>query len=273
MKFKETELPLLKKDESLDLIKLNPVQHSTQPPPRYTEATLIKTLEKNGIGRPSTYAPTLSTIQERNYVEKDEKRYFLPTEIGTLVNTLLAEHFPKIIDLKFTAKMEENLDEIAKGQKKWTEICQNFYKPFEENLQKKYKEVSKESFIETTDKKCPKCNSPIIIKFGRFGKFYACSNFPECKHTESLEKKTLGIKCPKCEKGEITEKRTKTKKIFYGCNRFPKCDFALWDKPFGEKCPQCNFLLVKNKYGKIKCSNKDCNYELKKDVKRNSENP
>ncbi len=274
MEFKEIELPDLEKDEILELIKLISSQHSTQPPSRYTEATLIKALEKNGIGRPSTYAPTLSTIQERNYIEKDEKRRFLPTEIGTLVNDLLVEHFPKIVDIKFTAKMEEDLDEIAKGQKKWTEICQNFYGPFEKNLQKKYQEVSKKALTETTtDKKCPKCSAPIIIKFGRFGKFYACSNFPKCKYTESFEKKTLGIKCPKCKKGEMVEKRTKTKKIFYGCDRFPKCDFALWDKPLQdpqgkpEKCPKCDSLLIKDKYGRIKCSNKECYYELKKDAK------
>ncbi len=272
--FKEVELPPLKKDEILELIKLISSQHFTKPPSRYTEATLIKTLEKNGIGRPSTYAPTLSTIQERNYIEKDEKKRFLPTEIGTLVNDLLVEHFPKIVDIKFTAKMEEDLDEIAKGQKKWTEICQNFYGPFEKNLQKKYQEVSKKTLTETTtDKKCPKCGAPIIIKLGRFGKFYACSNFPKCKYTESFEKKTLGIKCPKCKEGEMVEKRTKTKKIFYGCNRFPKCDFALWDKPLQdpqgkpEKCPKCDSLLIKNKYGRIKCSNKECDYELKKDAK------
>ncbi len=274
IKFKEVELPPLKKDEILELIKLIPSQHFTQPPSRYTEATLIKTLEKNGIGRPSTYAPTLSTIQERNYVEKDEKKCFLPTEIGTLVNDLLVEHFPKIVDIKFTAKMEEDLDEVAKGQKKWTKICQDFYGPFEKNLQKKYEEVSKKTLTETTtDKKCPECDAPIIIKFGKFGKFYACSNFPKCKYTESFEKKTLGIKCPKCKKGEIVEKRTKTKKIFYGCNRFPKCDFALWDKPLQdpqgkpEKCPKCDSLLVKDKYGRIKCSNKECDYKVKKDVK------
>ncbi len=269
MKFTETELPLLKLNEILELLKLIPSQHFTQPPPRYTEASLIKTLEKNGIGRPSTYAPTLSTIQERNYVEKNEKKYFLPTEIGTLVNDLLVEHFPKIVDITFTAKMEEDLDKIAQGKEKWERICRDFYTPFEKNLQKKYEEVAKKSVIEeTTEKKCPKCKKPMIIRLGRFGKFYACSNFPKCKYTESLEIKTLGIKCPKCKKGEITEKRTKTKKIFYGCNRFPKCDFALWDKPTKEKCPKCDSLLIETKYG-TKCSNKECDHQAKKNVKSN----
>ncbi len=261
IKFKENELPVLEKEEILKLIKLIPSQHSTQPPPRYSEATLIKTLEENGIGRPSTYAPTLSTIQKRNYVEKDQQRKFFPTEIGTVVNDLLAKHFSKIVDIKFTAEMEEDLDRIALGKEKWTKICQNFYKPFEENLQKKYQEVSKKDITEKpTGKKCPKCDAPLLIRLGKFGRFYACSKFPKCRYTESLEEKSLKIKCPKCNKGNMVEKRTKKGKVFYGCDRFPKCDFALWDKPTGEKCPKCGSLLVE-KGKKIKCSNKDCQFE------------
>ncbi|MDI6591938.1 MAG: type I DNA topoisomerase [Patescibacteria group bacterium] len=261
IKYEEVELPLLEKNEILELIKLIPSQHFTQPPPRYTEATLIKTLEQNGIGRPSTYAPILSTIQERNYIEKDEQKKFRPTEIGTVVNDLLVSHFPKIVDIKFTAEMEENLDKIAAGQKKWVPVLQEFYGPFEENLQKKYQEVLKKEITEKpTEKICPKCGAPLLIRLGKFGKFYACSKFPKCKYTESLEKNFLGIKCPKCKKGGIVEKRTKKKKIFYGCNQFPKCDFALWDKPTGEKCPKCGSLLVETKRGQIKCSNKECDY-------------
>lgn len=264
IKFKETELPLLETNEILKLIKLISSQHSTQPPPRYNEATLIKTLEGNGIGRPSTYAPILFTIQERNYVEKNEEKRFKPTEIGIVVNDILVKHFPKIVDIKFTAQMEEDLDEIAQGKKEWIPAIKGFYEPFEENLKQKYQEVSKADLTEKADGKiCPKCKAPLLIRFGKFGKFYACSRFPKCKHTESLEKHTLEIKCPKCEKGEITEKRTKKRNIFYGCSRWPKCDFALWDKPTGEKCPKCKSLLMETKRKQVKCSNKECGSELK----------
>ncbi|PIR72146.1 MAG: type I DNA topoisomerase [Candidatus Nealsonbacteria bacterium CG10_big_fil_rev_8_21_14_0_10_36_24] len=262
MKLEETELPDLEKDEILKLLKLISSQRFTQPPPRYNEATLIKALEENGIGRPSTYAPILSTIQERNYIIKDQQRKFEPTEIGIVVNDLLVKHFPKIVDIKFTAKMEEDLDEIAQGKEKWVEVCKDFYEPFEENLQKKYQEVSKKDITEKpTEKKCPKCGAPLLVRLGKYGRFYACSKFPKCRHTEPLEKNTLGIKCPKCKKGEIVEKRTKRGKIFYACNQFPKCDFALWDKPTGEKCPECGSLLVETKRKQIKCSNKDCQFK------------
>jgi len=264
MKFEENELPPLEKGGILELIKLIPSQHFTQPPSKYSEATLIKVLEENGIGRPSTYAPILSTIQERNYITKDNQRRFYPTEIGMVVNDLLVKHFPKIVDIKFTAKMEENLDEVAEGQRKWIEVCRDFYKPFEENLQQKYQEVSKEKIaVEKTEKKCPKCNSFLVIRLGKFGRFYACSSFPKCRYTEPLEKNTLGIKCPKCKKGEIIEKKTRKGKIFYACNQFPKCDFALWDKPTGEKCPECDSLLVETKRKQVKCSNKDCQFKKK----------
>ena len=258
LKFVEKELPELEKVEILKLIKLLSDQHFTQPPARYNEASLIKALEENGIGRPSTYAPILSTIQERNYIEKNEEKRFKPTEIGTVVNDILVEHFPEIVDIQFTAKMEKELDEIAEGKDNLAKTCQDFYTPFEKNLNKKYKEVSKKEFTEKpTDKTCPKCSSPIVIKFGRFGEFYACSNFPKCKYTETLEKASLGIKCPKCEKGEIVEKRTRRGKIFYGCNQFPECDFALWDKPLDQKCPNCGSLLIE-KAKTVKCSNKEC---------------
>lgn len=261
IKYQELEIPPLEIDEILELLKLAPSQHFTQPLPRYTEATLIKALEKNGIGRPSTYAPILSTIQERNYIEKDEQKRFQPTEIGVVVNDILVNHFPKIVDIGFTAEMEENLDEIADGQKKWVEVLKKFYDPFQENLKKKYQEISKKDLIEKTEKICPKCGAPIIIRLGKFGKFYACSKFPKCKYTESLEKNNLGIKCPKCGQGEIIEKRTKKGKIFYACSSWPKCDFALWDKPIDEKCPKCGSLLVETKRKQIKCSNKECDWK------------
>jgi len=262
IKYEESELPSLKKEEILELIKLILSQHFTQPPPRYSEATLIKALEENGIGRPSTYAPILSTVQERNYIEKNTEKRFQPTEIGTVVNDILVKHFPKIVDIKFTALMEEDLDKIAKGQREWVPVIRDFYNPFEENLKQKYQEVSKKVLIEKTEKICPKCKAPLLIRLGKFGKFYACSRFPKCKYTESFKKTKLGIKCPKCKKGEIVEKRTKKKKIFYGCSLWPKCYFALWDKPTGKKCPKCKSLLVKTKRNQIKCSNKECNFKI-----------
>ena len=260
LEFGQKELPLIDYNDSLELVKIIPLQHFTQPPPKYNEASLIKTLEEKGIGRPSTYALIISIIQERKYVEKDEQKRFKPTEMGILVNDVLTKHFPEIVDINFTAKMEEYLDKIAEGEKIWTEVCENFYTPFEKKLQEKYKEVSKKEITETpTDKKCPKCSSPIIIKIGRFGKFYACSQFPKCKYTEPFEKKedNLNINCPKCENGKIIKRVSKKRKIFYGCSNWPNCDFALWDKPIDEKCKKCGSIIVeKNK--KFICSNKDC---------------
>jgi len=259
IKYEENELPLLEKDEILEILKLIPSQHFTQPLSRYNEATLIKALEQNGIGRPSTYAPIISTIQTRNYVQKNEQKRFIPTEIGVVVNNLLVDHFSEIVNINFTANMENNLDKIAQGKKEWSRIVKDFYDPFEKNLKQKEKELSKQEIAEEkTNKICPKCESPLIIKLGRFGKFYACKKFPECKYTESLEKKNLGIKCPKCKDGNVVEKRTKSKKIFYGCSNWPKCDFALWDKPTDTKCPKCKSLLVEIKKGQTKCSNKEC---------------
>ena len=259
IKFQENELPLLKKEEILELLKLTTSQHFTQPPARYTEASLIKALEENGIGRPSTYAPTISTIQARNYVEKNEQKRFKPTEIGIMVDNILVNHFPNIVDINFTANMENNLDKIAQGKQEWSRVVKDFYNPFEKNLKQKEAELSKKEIAEEkTDKTCPKCNSSLIIKLGRFGKFYACTKFPECKYTESLKNNKLGIKCPQCKSAEIVEKRTKTKKIFYGCSNWPKCDFALWDKPINKKCPKCNSLLIETKNKQPKCSNKEC---------------
>jgi DNA topoisomerase-1 len=259
-KFEEKELPILEKNDNLDLVKLNSLQHFTEPPARYNEASLIKTLEKYGIGRPSTYAPTLSTIQTRNYVEKNEQKRFKPTEMGVIVNDVLVKNFPEIVDIDFTAKMEKELDEIAEGKDTWQKTCRDFYNPFSKNLKEKYEKVEKADLTKETDKKCPKCGSPIIERFGRFGKFYACSKFPECKYTESIANKSngLGIKCPKCKNGDIIAKKSKRGKIFYGCNNFPRCDFALWDKPVNEICPKCDSVLVETKNKKIKCSNKEC---------------
>jgi len=262
LKFEEKELPNLQKQDSLELVKLDSFQHFTEPPARYTEASLIKMLEKFGIGRPSTYAPTLSTIQERNYVQKNDQKRFFPTEIGTTVNDVLVQHFPEIVDIDFTAKMEKELDEVAEGKDSWQKTCKDFYTPFAKNLEQKYAEVKKSDMVKKTDKICPKCGSPLVDRMGRFGRFYACSKFPECKYTESIkdEKKNLGIKCPKCDQGKIIEKRSKRGKIFYGCSNYPKCDFAAWDKPINEFCPKCNSILVETKHKQIKCSDKECDY-------------
>ena len=238
-KFSENTLPPLEDGESLDLKEIKPEQHFTEPPARYSEATLIKALEEHGIGRPSTYAPTISVIQTRNYVKKEKGR-FSPTETGELVNKVLTEHFPQIVDIDFTAKMEGQLDEVAHGREKWQELIGNFYGPFEKNLEEKYAEVSKKELVpeEKTDQICEKCGKPMIIKFGRFGKFIACSGFPDCKNTKQLAKeppKLIGMKCPKCIQGDIIERKvTRGRargKIFWGCSKYPDCDYASWTNP------------------------------------------
>ncbi len=235
--FSENILPELKEKETLELVKLIPGQHFTEPPPRYTEASLIKALEEYGIGRPSTYAPTISTIQTRNYVEKNEQKRFVPTETGITVNDLLAEHFPQIVDIGFTAKMEEELDEIAEGKVKWMPVIKNFYEPFHKNLEEKYEKVEKQNVDEETGEICEKCGKPMLIKYGRFGKFIACSGFPDCRNVKSIkkEKETIGMKCPKCEQGEVIKKRTRKKRMFFGCSRWPECDYASWKNPAEEK--------------------------------------
>lgn len=263
-KISENILPALEKDDILKLLNLTANQHFTQPPPRYNEASLIKTLEDYGIGRPSTYAPILTTIQERRYVEKNEEKKFQPTEIGIIVNDLLVKHFPNIVDFQFTAKMEEDLDKIAQGEEKMVPVIKNFYGPFEKNLKIKEKEIEK--LIQKTDKICPKCGQNLIIRFSRTGKFYACPGFPECRYTESIKSvnKSTGVKCPHCQKGEIIEKRSRKGKIFYACDQFPQCDYALWDKPINQKCEKCGSLLVETKSKKIKCPECDKNLKSQK---------
>lgn len=260
MKFEEKELPQLSKGDKLNLVKVNPQQHFTQPPARYNEAGLIKALEENEIGRPSTYAPIISTIQMRNYVEKNKDGRFEPTEIGTSVNEILSTHFPEIVDIKFTAKLENNLDDVAMGKEDWKELLRKFYIPFNKNLEEKYNDVEKQTPEPImTDEICPKCGKRMIIKTGRFGKFLACSGFPDCKSTKTIndETKKTGVKCPQCDQAELVMKKTKRGKIFYGCPNWPDCNFALWDKPTGNFCPKCNSLMVE-KNGKEKCSNKNC---------------
>ena len=227
-------LPELAKDELLALDDVLPNQHFTEPPPRFSEASLIKALEEAGIGRPSTYAPTLATIQDRNYVEKDEAKRLKPTEIGFIVNDLLVEHFPEIVDIQFTAKMEEEFDEIAEGKREWQPIIREFYEPFAKRLAEKYDVVEKRTPDETTDQVCDKCGKPMVIKYGRFGKFLACSGFPDCKNAKPLAKeppKSTGVKCPECGAADIVERRTRKKRLFFGCARYPDCKYATWADP------------------------------------------
>lgn len=298
---KEKLLPPLKETEKLSCKKLDATQHFTQPPPRYTEASLVKKLESEGIGRPSTYAPTITTIQVRGYIIK-EKKFLKPTDTGNVVTDFLVKHFPKIVDYKFTAEMEEYLDMVAEGAKKWKPVIKDFYGPFRKNIEEKTKTVKKEDVIsEKSDEVCEKCGSEMVIKLGKYGKFLSCSNYPKCKNAKPLKdsgeadkkeevdpilKKKLagkkcdkcgakmevkmgrygeflgcsnypecknikpiikftGIKCPRCKEGQLIERRTrKAGKIFYGCNKFPRCKFATWDKPLADKCKKCGGILV-----------------------------
>ena len=310
----EAVLPPLSEGEGLNLVKLDPKQHFTQPPPRFSEALLVKTLEEKGIGRPSTYAAIISTIQERDYVNKVENK-FRPTELGVLVNDLLVSHFPVILDVAFTAKMEEELDKIEEGQMPWVEAVREFYKPFSESLEKAQAEMkdfkaelvptdiscekcgkpmvvkwgrngqflacsgypdckTTKPFVrnengvveaapeETTDEKCPKCGSPMMIKRGRFGKFLACSRYPECKYTQGM---STGVLCPE-DGGKLVERRSRFGKMFYSCANYPECKFAIWNKPLTRPCPKCGAPFLVEKYSKktgvtIGCMKKECDYK------------
>jgi len=252
-------LPQLAKGEQLRLLKLLPEQHFTQPPPRYTEATLVKTLEELGIGRPSTYAPILSLIQERGYVERRDGR-LAPAELGVVVSGLLSEHFADIVNVGFTAQMEEKLDQIASGQLQWVPMLREFYYPFEELIVRATSAIPK--VTEPTDEICELCGRPMVIKWGRRGKFLSCSGFPQCKNAKPIQV-TVGVSCPRCG-GELVERRSKKGRLFYGCSRFPKCNFASWDKPLPQPCPQCQGLLTLSKKGLAKCT--QCDYEEKADL-------
>ncbi|MFH1232604.1 MAG: type I DNA topoisomerase [Patescibacteria group bacterium] len=323
-KSQEIELPNLKQDEKLNLIELKKEQHFTKPPARYSDAGLVKIMEEYGIGRPSTYAPTISTIINRNYVQRDDNKKLAPTDIAFIVNDLLVEHFPQIVDYQFTAKMENKLDDIANGQIEWQPVISEFYKPFHENLEIKRNLIKKENIMpeEKSDKLCDKCNAPMIVKTGRYGKFLACSGFPECKNIKPMEgsannneksdaikeleekyknevcekcgvpmtvkngrfgaflgcsgypkckniknlagegasNSNTGITCPVCGVGEIVQKQSR-RGTFYACNQYPTCKTAFWGKPTGEKCPNCDSLLVEDaKKGETKCSKKGCGY-------------
>ncbi|HGC6465976.1 TPA: type I DNA topoisomerase [Streptococcus agalactiae] len=264
---KNKMLPDMEEGESVKKVNTNPEQHLTQPPARFSEASLIKTLEENGVGRPSTYAPTLETIQKRYYVKLAAKR-FEPTELGEIVNSLIVEFFPDIVDVTFTAEMEGKLDEVEIGKEQWQKIIDEFYKPFEKELAKAETEMEK---IQIKDEPagfdCELCGSPMVIKLGRYGKFYACSNFPECHNTKAITKE-IGVICPICQKGQVIERKTKRNRIFYGCDRYPECEFTSWDKPIGRTCPKSNDFLVEKKVrggGKqVVCSNEKCDYQEEK---------
>lgn len=264
---KNKMLPDMEEGESVKKVNTNSEQHFTQPPARFSEASLIKTLEENGVGRPSTYAPTLETIQKRYYVKLAAKR-FEPTELGEIVNSLIVEFFPDIVDVTFTAEMEGKLDEVEIGKEQWQKIIDEFYKPFEKELAKAETEMEK---IQIKDEPagfdCELCGSPMVIKLGRYGKFYACSNFPECHNTKAITKE-IGVICPICQKGQVIERKTKRNRIFYGCDRYPECEFTSWDKPIGRTCPKSNDFLVEKKVrggGKqVVCSNEKCDYQKEK---------
>lgn len=244
MDINEKILPPINKNDEINLLEIQTIQHFTEPPPRYTEASLIKILEKYGIGRPSTYAPIISIIQERNYVTKENNKFY-PTEIGILVNKVLTENFPEIVDINFTAQMEEKLDLIAENKENWQKVIKEFYEPFEKNLKEKYENVQKENLInETTNEICDKCGKPMIIKFGRFGKFLACSGFPECKNTKKIQKTIqTNIQCPECLKDKersknpgflVQRKINKGRRkgnIFWGCSNYPQCNYITWENP------------------------------------------
>ena len=239
----ETRIPAgISENQAQKLVRLIPEQHFTQPPPRYTEASLVRTLEENGIGRPSTYAPTMSTLQQRGYVERDGKR-LLPTETGILVNDVISDHFPNIVDTSFTANMEADLDRIASGGQDWVETVRNFYDPFAEQVARAEQLIPEmKTGPELIGRKCPLCGHELVIRWGRYGKFISCGNFPECRYTEAwLEK--LGVSCPK-DGGDLVERKTRKSRVFYGCANYPNCDFTSWKKPLAKPCPECGGLLV-----------------------------
>jgi len=315
---KEGLLPAMSEAAALKLHEILPEQHFTQPPPRYTEATLVKTLEEYGIGRPSTYASIMNTLVERKYTRLEKKRFF-PEDVGMVVNDLLVTHFPRYVDYNFTAGLEEELDQVSRGEKQWKPLLKEFWEPFITLLKQKEGEVSKSDLTtEATDEKCPECGNPLVVKLGkrgkfiacsgfkdgckytrnieqegspeaaepvlsdekcdkcgapmlikdgRYGKYLACSGYPACKNIQPLNKpKGTGVTCPECKEGELTEKKSRYGKMFYSCNRYPQCKFALWDPPVERKCPSCGFpLLVKKVYKRegefLKCPKEGCDFK------------
>lgn len=247
-------LPALASGENLDLLQLLPEQHFTQPPPRYTEASLVKALEEQGIGRPSTYAPTVATLAARGYVASEQKR-LMATELGLIVNDLLVEHFPSVFDVGFTSQMEEELDEIASGDRAWVPTLHEFYSPFVETLAKAEQTMERVRLKdEPAGEDCEQCGRPMVIKLGKYGKFMACSGFPDCRNARPLLTRT-GVTCPTCGEGEVVERRSKKGRTFFGCERYPACDFVSWNKPIARPCPHCGnaYLVEAGRRGQEKC--------------------
>lgn len=265
-KHKDNMLPDLENGDEVIMSKNQPNQHFTLPPARFTEAALIKTLEENGVGRPSTYAPTLNTIQKRYYV-KLAARKFEPTELGEIVDNMIGKCFPDILNVKFTAKLEDQLDEIEEGKQEWVKVVDEFYKPFSTEVKTAEEKMAKVKIKdEPAGFDCEICGAPMVIKMGRFGKFYACSRFPDCRNTKAIVKQ-IGVKCPQCKRGEIIERKSKKNRLFYGCNRYPECDFISWDKPIARDCPKCGHFLIekKTKQGmQVKCPNNDYEEAIQK---------
>lgn len=268
---KDGKLPELKSGEVLKLKELVPARHFTQAPPRYTEASLIKALEENGVGRPSTYATIITTIIKREYVKRSSKQ-LVPTELGVATTRLLGERFPKIVNVKFTAQMETSLDDVEEGNADYIAVLHDFYGDFEKTLDKAKAEmqgVKIELEEDKTDIPCDKCGAMMVVKIGRFGKFLACPNYPTCKNAKPLIQETNAL-CPKCG-AKVVEKRSRKGHVFYGCESWPKCDFVTWDKPTGENCPQCGKSLFKQRGGVVSCLNEGCGYEKKTSRKKGKE--
>lgn len=263
---KDNLLPNLEVGDQVKMVNDDPAQHFTQPPARFTEAALVKTLEENGVGRPSTYAPTLDTIQRRYYVRL-VSRHFEPTELGEIVNDLIEKNFPEIVNVKFTADVEGDLDKIEEGKKEWVKVVDDFYRPFAKEVTTAEEKVEKIPMKdELADVNCDICGAPMVIRMGHYGKFIACSRFPECRNTKAIVKDT-GITCPKCGQGTVVERKSKRNRTFYGCSRYPDCDFVSWDKPVGRNCPKDGHFLVEKKVkgGKqVICPNGDYEEEVQK---------
>jgi len=258
------ELPDLQKGDVVNIIEKLPKQHFTQPPPRYTEASLVKTMEELGVGRPSTYSPTISTILARGYVEREGK-YLVATELGYIINEILVEYFIEIINVNFTADLEKRLDNIEEDGYDWRKLISEFYGAFYKMLANAEEHMEQVNLVEESDENCEKCGAVMLIKHGRYGKFLACPNYPDCNETKPFLHK-IGVKCPQCKDGDVIERRSRKGRLFYGCSNFPQCRFISWNRPVGKNCPQCESILVcrKSKKGdRIVCSNRDCKYEEK----------
>ncbi len=243
---KDNILPDIVEGDTAKLQTNDPAQHFTQPPARFTEASLVKALEENGVGRPSTYAPTIDTIQRRYYVKLNGKS-FEPTELGEIVDNLIQDYFPDIVNIDFTANLEDELDHIEEGKEDWVKVVDRYYKPFAKELESAEDKIEKVQIKdEPAGMDCDICGAPMVIKMGRYGKFYACSRFPDCRNTKPIVKE-IGVICPKCKKGQVIERKSKKNRIFYGCSRYPDCDFVSWDKPIGRDCPKDGHYLVEKK--------------------------